>query len=83
MNDYDFLYNGQHTRCAETVVTFSKEDGEPTSSGSNPKYHPSNEEYAVSRLLGWINCEDAKKVSLGEQGLRRLNLMAVSEGVRV
>jgi len=52
MNDYDFLWNGQHTRCAETVVTFD-DNGEPIAS-ANPKYKPTKCEYAVCRLLGCI-----------------------------
>lgn len=81
MNDYDFLWNGQHTRCAETVVTF-KEDGEVAKT-SNLKYIPNKAEHVVCRLLGWIGCKDPRKIGMGERWLKRLNLKAVSEGVRV
>ena len=52
MNDYDFLYNGQHTRCAETVITVNG-DGEVTSS-CNPDYVPNHEEYEICQNLGII-----------------------------
>lgn len=81
MNDYDFLWNGQHTRCAETVVTFG-DNGEPTKT-TNPKYRPNDQEYVVCRLLGWCGCKDPRKIGEGERWLKRLNTKAVSEGVRV
>lgn len=52
MNDYDFLWNGQHTRCAETVITVNGY-GEVTSS-CNPDYVPNDTEFKVCRNLGII-----------------------------
>lgn len=52
MNDYDFLWNGQHTRCAETVITLDG-NGEVTSS-CNPDYVPNDTEFEVCRNLGII-----------------------------
>lgn len=52
MNDYDFLWNGQHTRCAETVITLNG-NGEVTSS-CNPGYVPNDTEFEVCRNLGII-----------------------------
>lgn len=52
MKDYDFLFNGQHTRCAETVITLNG-NGDVTSS-CNPDYVPNDTEFEVCRNLGII-----------------------------
>jgi hypothetical protein len=81
MEEYEFLYNGKHTRCVETVVTF-KEDGE-VAKVSNPKYIPNKPEHAVCRLLGWLKSNDESKVEKAEKHIKMLYLKAVSEGVRL
>ena len=72
MNDYDFLWNGQHTRCAETVITVNG-DGEVTSS-CNPKYVASDHQFNICKCLGIIeNSTDQTLVEKAKYILREYN----------
>ena len=72
MNDYDFLWNGQHTRCAETVITLNG-NGEVTSS-CNPDYVPNDTEFEVCRNLGIIeNGTDSVLIEKAKFKMRESN----------
>lgn len=53
MTDYDFLTNGKHTNCKQTVVRFNIL-GEPKKA-DNPAYIPSdNDYYALREVFPWL-----------------------------
>ena len=76
MNDYKFLHNGRHTRCAETIVTFNS-NGEPTGS-SNKSYIPTESEYKACKLIRSAVMPTAKQIR--HSGFKRLNKSVIASG---
>lgn len=76
MKDYEFLHNGKHTRCAETVVTFNRV-GEPTGS-SNKSYIPTDSEYKACRLIRNAVMPTDKQLRCA--GLKRFYRAAIASG---